>query len=290
MNNRANRLKPSEIANLTGRADAGDVSSQILLGLAYQNGHGVEENHTTAFHWYRKAAEQGNAMGENLLGLAYYLGLGVTRDEGQAIEWFRRSAQQKDYTAQRNLAISLKNGVSLSKKPELAKDEVQKVAEAGEVAAQIALGLAFGGEHNRLGIRKDSVKAAMWLEKGSDAGSPIAQTSLAALYFAGGGAQKNEDRGLQLLLMAAETRYAEAFYLLGALYERGRGVKKDKQTADMYYVLAEDSGKEVFEQSHGNIFTLGIAIFPDHRISLADAKEARRLADKWEVEHGHSSK
>jgi TPR repeat protein len=290
MNNRANRLSPSEIPELIARADAGDVTSQILLGLAYQNGHGVREDHTTSFNWYLKAAEQGNAMGENLLGLAYDLGMGVQQDGLQAITWFRRSAEQKDYTGQRNLAVSLKNGVSLSKNLKDAKDEVQRDAEAGEVAAQIALGLAFAGEHNRLGIRKDPGQAAMWLEKASDTGSPIAQTNFAALCFAGMGVQRNEDRGLQLLLMATETRYAEAFYFLGKVYEHGQGVNKNKQTADMYYVLAEDSGKEVFEQRHGNVFTGGIAIFPDQRISLADAKEARRLANKWEATHEHGSK
>jgi hypothetical protein len=59
-------------------------------------------------------------------------------------------------------------------------------------------------------------------------------------------------------------------------YEHGQSVNKNRQTADMYYVLAEDSGKEVFEQRHGNIFTGGIAIFPDQRISLAERGSAIR--------------
>jgi TPR repeat protein len=177
MNNRVNALSPAEIPELTKKAQAGDRISQIMLGLAYQNGHGVHENHVEAFSWYQKAADQGSPMGENLLGLAYYTGNGVGRNDVQAVAWFRKASKQMDYTAQDNLATVLKNGGSLPKDTHEAKAIVEKEAQAGGVEAQIALGLSYGGHTNRLGIHKDYNLAAEWLKNASDQGSPIAQAN-----------------------------------------------------------------------------------------------------------------
>jgi TPR repeat protein len=280
MNNQANKLSPADIPALTAKGDGGDATSQILPGLAFQNGHGVPMSLSAAFNWYRKAAEQGNPMGENLLGLAYDLGLGTAVDGAEA---FRKAAGQGDFTAQNNLGISLKNGVSLPKNVTDAREQVEQEADRGDLGAEMALGLAYAGHANRLGIHKDYEQGAAWLKKASEKGAPLAQTNLAALYIMGKGVPKDEGEGLKLLLRAAETRYSEAFYYLGEMYERGEGVAKDKLTADMYYLLAEDSGKEILSQSHG-----GISPFPDHKIKFADREKARKLADDWEAAHGNA--
>jgi uncharacterized protein len=96
---------------------------------------------------------------------------------------------------------------------------------------------------------------------------------------------KDEAAGLQLLQKSAETRFSESLFLLGEVYEHGRGVPQDELTADMYYLLAEDSGKEVFNQQHGNLLTGGIPLFADHRITIADRQKARSRADEWIEKH-----
>ncbi len=42
-------------------ANQGHVSSQYYLGLFYEDGKGVQQDHIQAVYWYRKAAEQGDA-------------------------------------------------------------------------------------------------------------------------------------------------------------------------------------------------------------------------------------
>jgi TPR repeat protein len=155
-------------------------------------------------------------------------------------------------------ATVLKNGALQSKNVQEAKAMVEKEAAAGGAEAQLALGLAYAGNGNRLGIHKDFQRAAEWLKKASEQGSPIAEANLAALYYLGEGVPKDEAEGMKLLQKSAETRFCDALYFLGEIYEHGKGVPKDKLTADMYYLLAEDSGKEVFDQRHGNILTGGI--------------------------------
>jgi len=41
-------------------AERGDAAAQFQLGVMYDNGIGVRQNHAEAAKWYRLAAEQGN--------------------------------------------------------------------------------------------------------------------------------------------------------------------------------------------------------------------------------------
>ena len=41
------------------KAEKGDASAQVTLGLMYEYGRGVAKNDVEAVKWYRKAAEQG---------------------------------------------------------------------------------------------------------------------------------------------------------------------------------------------------------------------------------------
>ena len=43
-------------------ANRGDARVQYALGVMYDNGHGVPQNHVEAAKWYRKAAEQGGCQ------------------------------------------------------------------------------------------------------------------------------------------------------------------------------------------------------------------------------------
>ena len=56
-----------------------------------QNGlgdmHHLDENDKKAVHWYRKAAEQGYAEAQFNLGLAYDNGEGVEQNFEEAVAW-----------------------------------------------------------------------------------------------------------------------------------------------------------------------------------------------------------
>ena len=61
-------------------AAQGDVLAQFNLGLMYDQGEGVIQNHAEAVRWYRKAAEQGDAQAHYNLGAIYAKGEGVQQD------------------------------------------------------------------------------------------------------------------------------------------------------------------------------------------------------------------
>jgi TPR repeat protein len=48
--------------------NVGQPEAEILLGVAYNKGLGVEKNDKEAFNWYQKAAQQGNWRGQYILG------------------------------------------------------------------------------------------------------------------------------------------------------------------------------------------------------------------------------
>ncbi len=70
------------------RAQKGDVDQMFLVGMMYDIGHDVAQDHTEALRWYLKAAEQGHVGAQYNLGAAYYLGYGVPQNYVEAHKWF----------------------------------------------------------------------------------------------------------------------------------------------------------------------------------------------------------
>lgn len=58
-----------------------------MLGVMYEMGQGVSQDHTEAIKWHRKAAEQGHTMAQYSLGIMYVNGRGVLQDDVQAYAW-----------------------------------------------------------------------------------------------------------------------------------------------------------------------------------------------------------
>ena len=50
----------NDIKTLTTKAEQGDPQAQSNLGIAYENGDGVEQSKNKAIYWYRKACENFN--------------------------------------------------------------------------------------------------------------------------------------------------------------------------------------------------------------------------------------
>jgi TPR repeat protein len=91
-------------------AEEGNAAAQSGLGIMYENGHGVEQDHAEAVKWYRRAADQGYAVAQFNLGLMYENGRGVQRDEFEAAKWFRSAAEQGFAAAQNSLGLMYQNG------------------------------------------------------------------------------------------------------------------------------------------------------------------------------------
>eukprot|EP00040_Diaphanoeca_grandis_P014018 m.70926 g.70926 ORF g.70926 m.70926 type:complete len:312 (-) comp24287_c0_seq1:155-1090(-) len=69
-------------------------AAQYTLGTMYNNGRGVEENHTMAVKYYTLAADQGLAGAQFGLGFMYAKGQGVTQSTKLASKFFKLAAEQ----------------------------------------------------------------------------------------------------------------------------------------------------------------------------------------------------
>jgi hypothetical protein len=91
-------------------AEQGNAEEQTNLGIMYDSGQGVPQDHAEAVRWYRLAAEQGDARAQTRLGIMYENGQGVPQDYAEAVRWYRLAAEQGDARAQYSLGIMYDNG------------------------------------------------------------------------------------------------------------------------------------------------------------------------------------
>ena len=84
----------AEVEEPRAKAEQGDASAQLLLGLMYEVGQGVPQDDAEAVKWYRLAAEQGHTQAQTNLGVMYAKGEGVPQDYVEAVKWFRIAVEQ----------------------------------------------------------------------------------------------------------------------------------------------------------------------------------------------------
>lgn len=101
-------------------ADQGNVKAQFNLGLMYDSGIGVPQDHKEAMEWYLKAAQQGHANSQYNLGVMYDEGIGVSQDDNEAVEWYLEASKQGHAKAQNNLGNMLHDGRGVTQSYEVA--------------------------------------------------------------------------------------------------------------------------------------------------------------------------
>lgn len=150
-------VSAQSIAELKQRADKGDAGAQLDLGVMYDRGTGVPQDHAAAVRWYRKAAEQGNAQAQYNLGLMYRQGIGTPQDNVEALRWFRKAADQGHSWAQSWLGDMYRDGIGVSQNYTEAVRWYRKAAEQGDASAQPAKSLSgvFSNDRLKRGELKD---------------------------------------------------------------------------------------------------------------------------------------
>lgn len=98
----------TELDWLSQLANKGDSGAQLLLGLAYRDGHyGIEADPKTALYWLKQSAAGGNAFAEDAIGTAYASGAGTGKDIQQAEQWWRKAIKDGNPNAKIHLVNTL---------------------------------------------------------------------------------------------------------------------------------------------------------------------------------------
>lgn len=122
-------------------------------------------------------------------------------------------------------------------------------------------GMYFQGK----GVLKDKEKGLKLLLRAANQGHAKAQSDLAVLYFQGKIVPKNEKKGVEFLRQAAAQGHAGAQYNLALIYHHGRGVPKDMTKAIELYEKAASQGYAEALSNLGFMYLGGIGVQKNER-------------------------
>lgn len=198
-------LKVSYSEQLREKAEAREAQALYDLGSCFFYGYGITRDDEKALYYWQKAAEPGNACAMYAIGRYYDGGVGIPVDYEAAAEIAAHG--------QALLPHGLRNGVKPNHQE--AMIWLEKAANLQHVGAQIDMGRRLKWLENY----QQNPVAFQWFERAALSGNRIAQYELGECYLDGKGEDKDIDKGLQLLLAAAEQEYADAQLSLGRYYQ-----------------------------------------------------------------------
>ena len=249
----------------------GDTEAYFQLAKLYHSGSGTEEKETKTETMARllKDAEQGDAEAQFQLGQLFNSSYSPVTDrkesKTEALRWFRKAAEQGHMKAQYWTGLYYLYGMEVVTKDQTEADfwfskaaaqghtrammflgRYREAADLGDASAQYQLGNQYLEEN-------DPTEAMNWYLKavnnpdGLDEGAStagIASYQIAKMYEEGKGVTQNDETALSWLFKAAEKGDPEAPWDVARRYARGIGVPKDTAVAAEWYVEAESRGQD----------------------------------------------
>ncbi len=159
----------------------------VRLGKIFEAGFGDRKRQRNALVTIRDAAGKRDHNAQLMMGVIYLLGLGVEQNTSKAAEWYRKAAEDGNAEAQRALALDYFGSAYVN--PDSTTKWWQTLAVSGDTEAEARLGRALslgepGGETN-------PTQGAVWLHKAAQAGNQEAACELSYLYKNGIGVNED---------------------------------------------------------------------------------------------------
>lgn len=245
-------------------AEQGDPGAQLLLGLMYYFGQGVDRNIVESAKWMELSAEKTKIpLSQQIVGNNYLLGDGVEKNVAKGIHWLRLAARQGFAPAQFDLAKVLEEGIggeiNLTEAAHLyelanlqptknwngfsaidaMKNNSFEVPVATLIELKTRLGLIY---FNGNGVTEDPARAATFFLEAMQLGGTFACCFLAAMYEDGVGVEQNYHKAVELYKTAATREMPLAQSRLATLLEKGLGIEMNLREALKLYKQAAAHG------------------------------------------------
>ena len=230
-------------------SDKGNLRCTYYYGRMLCDGRGVSQNEKEGADYLLKAAEGSYAAAMNDVANCYMNGRGLTKNTEQAVMWYKKAAGKDVKNAQWALATCYREGVGTNVNYD------QALFWYGEASAN--------GYRNAFEkLVRDTIPATPFVAymKGmkeyynNDFESALKQFKIVAKAKVSDGnvmeaavlanpkyKKHNMKKGIKELEKAAKTN-AQAMYILGSLYESGKGVDKDMAKAVDFMTKAAEMG------------------------------------------------
>lgn len=245
-----NDKKASEAAPwLKKGSDNGNIPCTFYYGKMLLEGLGVKADKKDGANYLLKAAEAGFPQAMYYVGHCYATGDGLTKNVEQTVKWYKLAAGKGVSNAQWALAQCYRTGDGTLVNFEQAMYWYAKASAKGHTRAFKQLiadsipGSPFVAylKGMKSYTNKDFDEALKQFKIVKKAKIDDGKVMEAAIMANNAYAKHNMKKGIKLLSDASKTN-AQAMYLLGALYEAGKGVDKDMATAVDYITKAADMG------------------------------------------------
>ena len=209
------------IEELRDSMAAGNLNMQVVLGLRYIDGDGVEQDCQEGLRLIRDAVDKGNRYGELRLGLCYFYGVCVEENKETAFQWFVKSAEKGNIMAQFFVGQAYEYGLGVEPNIQEAYRYYQESSDGGFPTAMVktAERYLYGK-----GVEQDLGKAFELTKQAADDDDDFALYSLPKYYFNGWGTKVDKDEALRIMNQVKEdeeSSYKENAELLAAIIERG---------------------------------------------------------------------
>ncbi len=207
---------------LVKAAEGGLMRAQLDLGgIYFAGGKGVPADMQKAYNWFSLAAAQGSKEAEVFLGILHYDGSLGKVDKAAAMKHWRAAADAGIAEGQYRL------GRVLAQDATTRKEGVEWLVKAAYTVPQAAT--ALGNLYYK--YLDDASTSAAWFEKGAMAGDPLAQHIFAEMLLLGDPVEKNPERGLAMLRMAAGQDYQPAMARLVNVLRNSKNAKENENEA-----------------------------------------------------------
>jgi TPR repeat protein len=198
-----------------------------------------KQDYASAFRLTKPAAVAGFAPAQFNLFYFYYNGYGVEKNIPTAMEWLKQAARMQLPQAKFLLGVSLNEGKDIKQDvPEAVYWLLQADKEHIDEAKYL-LSQIFAG----LAVGKYPPEVAFHIAlMGAEGGNADAQFLIGALYQEGKGTEVNLEQAVVWYQRAVAQDNPYAMNNLAILYANGLGVKKDMQKALSLYGRAAEAG------------------------------------------------
>lgn len=152
-------------------AEQGNSAGYILLGDAYLQGAGMEQNAEYAIEAYKQAAKHGEIFGFECIGMMYYEGTAIPQDYEKALHYLKKIKGPKSFCSLYTLGEMHRKGLFVTKNYRNACIYYQKIAYSKMTHPEFddyywrgcfRLGQAY---HYGMGIKKDLNQAKLLISR-----------------------------------------------------------------------------------------------------------------------------
>ena len=241
-------------------ADSGEISACMFIAEKLTNGYFSNAMEIHASRYWRIAAEKGDVIAMYNLGMCYRWGEhGEYADPDQALFWFKRAADAgynragdlvESFNDDEGKNLFFQSAISgiqgFGTKWYKSKWMVEKYfegANAGDAEMQYELARESVPGTKFDAFKRKPENAVKYYELASGQGMVDAMFNLANLYEEGcPGMEPDLEKAFLWRKKCADARDAEACYLLGRMYQNGRGTARDVCLAKEYLCKSSEKG------------------------------------------------